>query len=268
MELTEIIKEGLRFPSKDVGKLAIYIVLTLIVGVIGLIAVFSLALAFDESIYYLIVTAVLIIVALILSLVLSGYQLNITKSGIEMDDAPEFNFKKDLIDGIKYVVNDFVYFLIPAVIVLIVAAIVNIPGILGEIFKIAVETQTNSTANIAVESLGADLITAFAITGVVAIVLFIIFSFIATIGDARLANTGSLSESLNISEAIRDIGRIGWLKVIATVIIVFVICGAVNIVVNLIGSFIPIFSIVSIITTPYLMFFSSRVTGLLYSEIA
>ena len=86
--------------------------------------------------------------------------------------------------------------------------------------------------------------------------------------EARLANTDSLGEALNVPEAFKDIGRIGWGKVIAVLFLVFIIIAVINSVISGLNYYIPGISIVSIILTPYLVFFASRATGLLYSDIA
>ena len=109
---------------------------------------------------------------------------------------------------------------------------------------------------------------AMIITGIVAFVLFLIFMFIQTMGESRLANTGSLGDALNIPEAFKDIGRIGWGKVIAVVILIFLVTAVINIIISGLNSYISGIGIISIVVTPYLMFFAARATGLLYSDIA
>ena len=84
----------------------------------------------------------------------------------------------------------------------------------------------------------------------------------------NIANTDSLGDALNIPEAFKDIGRIGWGKVIAVVFLIFIIIAIINSVISGLNYYIPGISIISIVVTPYLTFFASRATGLLYSDIA
>ncbi len=86
--------------------------------------------------------------------------------------------------------------------------------------------------------------------------------------EARLANTGSLSEALNVFEAAKDIRRIGIGKVIILVLLVIIIVAVIEMIFSALFSIIPILSILSIIIAPYLAFFAQRAVGLLYSDIA
>ncbi|MDO5861076.1 DUF4013 domain-containing protein, partial [Methanobrevibacter sp.] len=114
----------------------------------------------------------------------------------------------------------------------------------------------------------ANLAVSLAVTATVAVVLFVIFSFLQTIAGARLANTGSLTEALNIFESAKDIRRIGVGKVIILILLVIVIVTVIEMLLSFIFSHVPILSILSIIITPYLIFFAQRAVGLLYSDIA
>ena len=87
-------------------------------------------------------------------------------------------------------------------------------------------------------------------------------------GQARLANTGSLAEALNIIEAAKDLTRIGLGKVIAVVLLVIIIVAIINAILGYIFGRIPLLSIISIVIAPYLTFFTLRAYGLLYSDIA
>ena len=108
------------------------------------------------------------------------------------------------------------------------------------------------------------MIVSLAVTITVALVVFLIFSFLQTMAQARLANTDSLSEALNVFEAAKDIKRIGIGKVIIVILLIIVIVA----VIEMALSAIPFLSILSVIISPYLAFFTQRAVGLLYSDIA
>ena len=103
---------------------------------------------------------------------------------------------------------------------------------------------------------------------IVALVVFVIFSFFHTMAQARLANTDSLFEALNVFEAAKDITRIGVTKVIILILLVIIIISVIEAILSAIFSYVPLLSILSIIITPYLIFFAQRAIGLLYSDIA
>lgn len=276
MEITEIIKEAFIFPSNDLAKLAVYIALGFVTAILTILGIVFFAIGLSDSIIFAFIGVILFIAALAVGFILSGYQLSIIKSGIDRDEnVPSFQWKENLITGIKYLVVCIVYFIIPAIVVLIVGGITNLYGLSSEVFYKMMYASINAPANATVvaekivpQSTLVGLGNAMIITGIVAFVLFLIFMFIQTMGESRLANTGSLGDALNIPEAFKDIGRIGWGKVIAVVILIFLVTAVINIIISGLNSYISGIGIISIVVTPYLMFFAARATGLLYSDIA
>lgn len=279
MEIMDIIKEAFLFPSQNLEKLAIYIVITFVVGIlIGGGVILTAFGAYGGEFIYIILSLILIILGIIVSFIISGYQLGILKSGIDqVPEAPSFDWKNDLINGVKMLVVSIVYFIIPMIITLIIAFVTNIPGQFIDIFQQAavapanVTAATNATAPVVSgvsEAAMAALGTSIAITAIIAAVLFIIFAFLHTMGESRLANTGSLGEALNIPEAFKDITRIGVGKVVAVIILMIVVVSVITGILGYIYGQVPQLSILSVIVTPYLTFFAQRATGLLYSDIA
>ncbi|WP_405265846.1 DUF4013 domain-containing protein [Methanobrevibacter sp.] len=276
MEIMEIIKEAMIFPSTDLAKLAIYIVLAIVAGLLvtfGFI-LFGVGLANNSLVFIL--GLILFVVGLIVGFIIMGYQISIIKSGIERDEkVPEFNWKGNLITGIKYLVVNIVYFIIPAIVILIVAWATNLFGIaytvVNKMMMASMSAPANATVAVADAVPQTILLTfgsALMITGIVAFIFLLIFAFIQTMGKSRLAKTDSIGEAVNIPEAFRDIGRIGYGKVIVVVILIFVIIAVINAIINGLNGYINGIGILSIIVTPYMVFFAARATGLLYSDIA
>lgn len=276
MEIIDIIKEAMVYPSNDLAKLAIYIALSFAIGILFILGLVLFALGVSENAVFAVIGVILFIGALVVSFILSGYLISIVKSGIDGDeDLPEFIWKENLITGVKYLVVNIVYFIIPAIIVLIIGAATNLFGLAAEVISktvnASVQAQANSTvvaSNVVPQATMTSFLTAFSITAIIAAVVFLIFLFIETMAEARLANTGNIGDALNVPEAFKDIGRIGWGKVIAVVFLIFIIIAVINSVISGLNYYISGISIISLIVTPYLTFFSSRATGLLYSDIA
>lgn len=277
MEIIEIIKESLRFPINNIEALAIYLVFTFVVGLLSIGGVLILAFSsLDAS--YLVFGIILLIIGLILSFIISGYQVGILKSGIDLDEkAPSFDWKNNLITGIQLLIVNIVYFIIPAIVVLIVGLITNVLGNFSNIMLESGLAYENATflinsPEIALNMVSKSTMAAFSssilITAGVAMVVFIIFAFISLMGQARLANTGSLSEALNIIEAAKDPIRIGIGKVVAVVILTLIIVAVIEGILGYIYGQIPQLTIFSIIVTPFIAFFTQRAYGLLYSDIA
>ncbi len=276
MEIMEIIKEAMVFPSHELSKLAIYIALSVVAVLLAGLGFVFIILGFADNILWAILGILIFILGLCISFIVSGYLVTIIKCGIDhAESAPEFDWKGNLITGIKYLVVNIVYFIIPAIIVLIIAFATNIFGLAQTMFVKMMQANMAAPANATVavtdvipQSMLINFGNALIITGVVAFILFIIFAFIQTMGQSRLANTDSLGDALNIPEAFKDLGRIGYGKVIAVTLLIFIIIAVINVIINGINSYINGFSVLSIIVTPYLTFFAARATGLLYSDIA
>lgn len=275
MEITEIIKDSFTFPVNNLKALGIYIAFTLAAGiVIGLAAVCTQFSVNNAAL--LIVSFLLLIVSLLIGFILAGYEIDIIKTGIDFEEiAPSIDIKNDLVRGIKAIIVAIVYYIIPAIITIIVAALTNLPQNMINVAQNLNQTIANTNGTVVVSSaidmvpkeLIANLAGSITLTVLVGIVLFIIFSFFHYMANARLANTDSLGEALNIPEAFRDLSRIGFGKVIATVLLLIIIVVVITAILGYIYQYIPALTILNIIVSPFLMFAMNRANGLLYSDI-
>ena len=276
MEIIDIIKDSFMFPANNLTALAIYIAITFVIGILAAGGAAVGALGVNSG-AFVIVAAILFILALVVAFVLAGYEVDIIKTGIDLEDeAPSIDFKNDLVRGIKAIIVVIVYYIIPAIITMIVAFLTNVPGnvvnVMGYVNQAAANTNGTVVASSALEMVPKDvmssLVGSISITLIIAFVLFVIFSFFQYMANARLANTDSLGEALNIPEAFRDLSRIGIGKVIATVILMAIIVSVITGILSFVYGKIPILSILNIIVSPFLMFAMNRANGLLYSDIA
>ncbi|MBQ6350098.1 MAG: DUF4013 domain-containing protein [Methanobrevibacter sp.] len=278
MEITEIIKEALIFPSQNLEKLAIYIVLTFVLALLAVFGVITALLGINDGSFYFVLTFIFLILGIIVALIITGYQVGVLKSGIDHDEsAPSLDLKNDFITGLKMLAVSIVYFIIPAIVGWIMVFITNIPGQIIDIVQKTAVSHANATAvagssstvvtgvsDAAINSLAGSI----TVSALVTLVVFIIFAFLQAMGESRLANTGDLGEAINIPEAFRDITRIGVGKVLAVILLIVIIILVIQAILGYLYGQIPYLSILGIIVTPYLAFFSQRAIGLLYSEIA
>ena len=275
MDVIEIIKDALVFPSKNIQVLLIYVVLSIVAAGFSVGGTLAYILGFVTPELFM-WGGIAAIISMLIGWVLSGYLVSVIKSGIDLDDeVPEFVWWDNFITGFNNFIVTIVYFLIPAVIVAIVGYLTNITGnfmvvLQGIVSQASSVYMGNSTVFIsdALSQAIANLAVSLALTMTVAVVVFVIFSFFQTMAEARLANTGSLCEALNVLEAAKDILRIGIGKVVIVVLLVIIIVGIINMILSAIFNYVPILSILSIVVTPYLIFFAQRAVGLLYSDIA
>jgi hypothetical protein len=275
MDVIEIIKDAFVFPSKDIKMLLIYELLAVIAGAFSIVGtiLYMLGVVTPELFMW---GGIACIIAMLIGWVLSGYLVSVTKSGIDIvDEVPEFEWWENFITGFNYFIVSIVYFIIPAFIVLVAGYLTNVYGnamVVGHeiVSQAATMYATNSTfvvTNVMSQAM-VNLVISLATTLTVAVVVFVIFSFLQTIAGARLANTGSLMDALNIMETAKDISRIGIFKVIVVILLVIIIVAIIEMILSAIFARVPLLSILSIIITPYLIFFVQRSVGLLYSDIA
>ena len=274
MDVIEIIKDAFVFPSKNIKLLLIFVLLSVVASVLSVLGtlVYALGVITPECFLW---GGLACVVAMLIGWILLGYSITVVKSGIEHDDkVPEFDWWENFFTGFNNFVVSIVYFIIPAFITVVAGYLTNIYGnfmtVFQQIVLIASDTYTGSSA-VVYDGLAqaiVNLAVSSAITIFVALIVFVIFSFLQYMAEARLANTGSLRQALNVFEAAKDISRIGAGKVISVVILIFVIGLVVEMFFSAFFSFMPIFSFLSVVISPYLLLFTQRAIGLLYSDIA
>lgn len=238
MSLGEIFSDAIRYPFSDITKF-------LIIGVIAVIsALSSIAIGFkvDNAPVILILT----VIGLIFDIIIMGYGVDVIKGGIEHSDAiPDVDLMKNLVNGVKALIIGIVYFLIPMILIIIVAMITGAIG---------------SGLN--------NVVAAFGVVGIVSIVLVVIFAIFETVAIARFADTGDWGAALSIGSVIEDVKKIGILQIIAFVILSIIIMVVASVVAGLIGS-IPFVGIIigTLLIGAFVTLFFNRALGLLYSQI-
>ncbi len=237
MEITEIIGDALLYPLNNVKSLILYVIIGAITGILGGASLIAMVTQVSGN---NVVAAggfgfIGILVMIIGSLLISGYGLDIVKYGIERrDDGPGIDIVRQVLNAIKLIVVSFVYYIIPAIVAWLLFTLLG-KGIL---------------------------------TLIIVAIMYIVFAFAQFMAVCRLAKYNSLGEALSIGEAIGDISKVGMLKVLITVIAVFIIgfiiafiCALIYNYHNIIGGLLlGIFGV-------YAIFFYNRAIGLLYSEV-
>jgi hypothetical protein len=237
MNIGEIIGDALSYPFSNIKALILYIVLGIIAGIIGGAALLSFAASFSSqgfAGFALSGVGILGVIVFILVLFLiEGYGLDIIKYGIERRaDSPGIDIGRQISNAIKLIIVTIVYYIVPAIIVFVLGLFLR------------------------------DWILL-----IISIILFIVFALANFMAKCRLAKTDSLGDALAIGEAIGDISRVGLGKIIATVIVIFLILVVVAFIIALIANVNnTIGSILLGIFAVYFVFFYNRAIGLLYSE--
>ena len=208
---------------------------------------------------------------LIPAFLITGYNYRVIGTAVHgvingRDPLPEFDDLIDMfVDGVKVVIVQIVYFIIPALIFLIFVAIAgHVGGVLSS----------------------ALMIVGCLITFIVGIVAFLM----EQIALSHMAyNEGAFSKAFAFSEILEVIGDIGWLECLITYLGLIIITVAISVIVTtIIGAIFAVFGIsgfvlgvdasgvfvlgafvnamiTMFIVGPYLSIFNSRAVGLLYS---
>ena len=266
MKLREIIIDAIKYPISDTRKFLIFCVLIVLMSLSTVLPSYGIN---DGTL-----SIVLTLVTLIVSFVVLGYSVEVIKSGTEGDNTlPDFDYVKQFVIGIKALILDIIYFIIPAVITIIVASASGLFSSFTEIVYKCIEAIANGAENYtaimgAVPTSTINTFTnALTITLIVGIILFIIFSLMSFTGLVRFAKTGSGTEGLRFKEILKDMSNIGFIKIIVTLIVIYIIAFALIFIDTLIGLIPYIGVFISIfIGIPFIMLFLYRAIGLLYAD--
>ncbi len=276
MNITGIIKDAFLFPSKNTGSFAIYLILSVLMTGFALVGVLTYNFGLFDAENYLI-GGIYLIISMLIGFIIAGYHVMVIKSGIELDDeVPVFELFENFMTGFDNFLVSIVYFTIPALIVILVAYDTNLFGnavsvvkeFVLQIFNVYIMGNPINLAVNAISHTVFNFVSSLVITIAAALILFLIFSLLQAMAEARLANTGSLREALNIFESAKDIRRIGVGKVILLFLLIIIVIAVIEIIlITVLSYYLFLLSVIFIIITPYLVLVTQRALGLLYSDI-
>jgi len=237
---------------------------------------FTGALSSSGAIAIMIGMFVSVIMALIPVLIVSGYGLDITRSTIDnKEDLPEIDIVNNFVLGIKSLVVQIIYLIIPIVVLSIIAFGFNL---FQNFTKIVAMVNMYGAQNI--NYISQDVLSNFLIgaslMAIVGLVLIFVFGILLlTIGQCRLAKYDSIKSAIDIGEVLNDIGAIKWGRyigyMIAIVLVIFITSVIVSLLLNVLLSIFGAFGVIlsSLLTTffvgTFFTLFRSRVIGLIYN---
>lgn len=237
MSLSEIITDSIKYPFSDITNFFIVGILTLLAGLSTVLAAFDVT---EGALYF-----IGIIVSLIFSIIVSGYGLGVIRKAIEnSDEFPMLDPVNNFIDGIKVIIIGIVFFIIPFIITFILMLITGAVGA------------------------GLDnLVAGLGFGAIIAVILFIIFAIFEIIAIARFAKTDEFGDAFNFGAIMEDIKRIGIAKIIAFLIVAFIVIFIAYIIISILA-IIPFIGIIiaEIISGAFVLLFYNRGIGLLYDD--
>jgi len=266
MNFSEIFSDALKYPTKNILKLVILGILCFIPFIPWLcISVLHGPNNINLDDLTIGLGLLTIILFIVIYLFIFGYLFSITKNTVENNDEyPEFKFLDNFVDGIKLVVVQFVYFIIPSIISLILGIVIfgSNTNVLSSL-----TSNLNNTNMSAFLSSNTGLITPILIFLVISAIVYVLFALLSIIAIGRFAKTESLGSAFQIKEICNKITSIGIIRYIGLIVVMDII---VIIVACISGIFnmVPYIGIIisSIIIDPYIYIFGFRVMGLIYNE--
>lgn len=234
MNISEIIKESLTYPFNNISGLIIYLILSIIAGTVLSLTAVSSAMSGKGNLFAFLLAIIGFIICIILYLVIDGYALDIVKLGIRRaDESPSIDFARQAANGLKLIVIQIVYALIPLIVFAILLLFLA-PWLATLIF----------------------------------LILLVIFALGGAMAECRLAETDELAHALSVGDAINDVFRVGLFNLLITLVVLIIIATLImTIVFAIFGQTSLISSIISAIITTYFLFAGNRAIGLLYSNI-
>ncbi|WP_297899074.1 DUF4013 domain-containing protein [Methanobrevibacter sp.] len=257
MKIGEIFKDGLTYPSNNWKNVLILGVFTIIANIVLIIPAIGIAL---NSIGFTgIVLTIVSIISLIINLIIMGYSFSIIKNTVNnIDTIPEFDIGNNIVNGIKILLITIAYYIIPAIITILVAIGT---GAFNNLAQIAL------SGGVVSNELATSLFVSFFTVMIVGIILLIIVTLIATIGIARFAEKGNMGAAFEFGEIFKTIKEIGWGNYIVWYVLLVIILFIIGFIMGMIN-LIPVIGIIVslLIINPILVMFTARATGLIYNE--
>ena len=173
MDITEIISNAVKYPFSDIKTLLIICIVCLIGSIFGSLNVFT-----DNSA----IVVIGAIISVIFAIIIAGYQLDIIKFGIDLEESmPALDIKNNFINGIKNIVVFIVYYIIPTIIVSILGFALGGFAIMG---LSNVNATGKTPAEVASAMFTPQVVSGLSIVIIIAIILFVLFTLLALMVNA------------------------------------------------------------------------------------
>jgi len=268
MEIVELFKDSLAYPTKDWNKLLIFGAIIVILSIVDILVKLGILVVQQQPGVISILSIISFILAVALILIVSGYTLSITRKSINNvnGDVPALDLVKNIVDGIKVLILNIVYYIIPVIITFILALATNAFSYLYQMFSYIITYGSNASSAMPQELLvnaGFSFLIVFLVGGI----FFLVFTLLFLVAKAVLAETESLAAAINIVDVFKKIGEISWGNYIIWLILVVIIL----FVISLIGGFVALIPfagaiIALLVVEPYVGMFFARALGLIYNE--
>ena len=244
MDLDAVVNDALKYPYQALEKVLILGAIPLGAMIIALVILLVLAFTGNEAALAagVVLSSILIFIS---GLFVAGYYLRVMETTLAGEEGlPDFSNRGELLlNGLKLLLVQIVYLLIPTMVLVLSAWIVysaSVQSILMVVF----------------------------LSGILVVLIFLLFSLFLTMASAHLAATGSIKEALRFGVIQEMISAIGWgdyllwyLLMVVLVMVAVVLMAFISII-PILGTFIA-----WILIQPYLEILVARSVALAYLAV-
>lgn len=237
MGLGDVLSKSVSYPFPDLTK---FLILGLSLLIVDLDAISSEIFGQDSFI-----VLIAFIIAVLFSFVVAGYSITITKRAMENSrEIPAFDIRNNFIDGIRLFIVEFVYYVIPVIITIVLLFVF---GVLGQQWD--------------------KIVLTLGIWAIVAFILFVMSGIFAVVARARYSISRSVGDALNFGKVWEDVKRIGLVKIILFLVIAYIILFVLALILGVI-TVIPVIGtvVVDVLLGGFIFLFLSYGIGLLYYD--
>lgn len=276
MNITEIVKDSLKYPVSDWKKIIVLGIFIVIGGISSLLNLIDIT-------NYVIVL-IFVGIGLISGLLVDGYLFRIVKTSVDSENKlPKFNdWKNLLIDGVKVFLTFIVYLILPPLVVLLIILLLlgglssfglDITAIIGSTgmspINFLVTGILTGIENLFIISF--DMLNQYVI---IVLIEFLIILPLFLVAIANMAYEREFGAAFRLGEIIEIIGDIGWTNLIKWYIttgVIFLLIFSIGTIISFLFSvstgsipFYIISLILALILLPYSQMYYVRAVALFY----
>lgn len=262
----DIFKDALTYPLLNKKYLLLMFFLLIVGNLFFIYPLFINYFIFYDEDFFMRIGLILVILSVIFGIFIFGYCVSIVKNSISStSEMPKILDRNNVIYSFKHLIVSFVYFLIPTLIFVGLAYMMNLTSYGFDFayfqFLKTIPVSENEDILMAVSPTFEVLITI-----IISSVIFLIFSLFEIVAVCRLAEYDSLRESFNFKAVLSKVKN-SFLKLFMGILFIILFSLCLGYVFSFFNSLFLFGIFISIIGYTYLIIVNYRFIGLLYSDI-
>ena len=276
MNITELVKDSLKYPVSDWKKIVVLGILIVIGGLSSLLNLFSIT-------NYVLVM-IFVVIGLISGLLVDGYLFRIVKTSVDGENKlPKFNnWKNLLIDGVKVFLTFIIYLILPPFIVFLIILLLLGGSSSFGLYITSIIGSTGMSPTIflvtgiltSIENLFIISFSLFNQYVIIVLIEFLIILPLFLVAIANMAYEREFRAAFRLGEIIEIIGDIGWISLIKWYIttgVIFLLIFSIGTLISFLFSvstgsvlFYIISLVLALILLPYAQIYYVRAVALFY----